>query len=352
MKTSLFLLLTCAIVAAHAQNAPCSTLKLTSGMTLVYKTETAPPPTYAFTGTYYKESPKAQQKIREEFYRKNPWTYDVQTNAIQLVPNADGTTEIVSTVQRKSQTGISSVYRAYCKNDTLVNRPGFTLNNNGVVTEQTYYNVMKNPTTGEQFGFSILFEKATPNHLQVGQQLLDQQTMFSLSTSGQKNIQFPKTEEVGREITSYGKYTSTGRWNETYRTVISKFETTMVDAIVEASVSSEALTRNRVVKEQKDVTVSGQTFTAYLISEESWTGGTNFEVKSDNPFVMASNRKYSEKMAKKTAETMREMMGANEEGYLVTYMEYWYIPGIGAYNMTTYNQYHEKIGYLELVEIR
>ncbi len=352
MKKTALILALCGFFAANAQNENCATLKLKTGMQLIYKTETAPAATYAFTGDYMKSSEKDKKKTRDKFYKENPWTNDVQTNTVKIVPNGNGTVEIVSTVTRNGQPSVISEYAAYCKNDTLVNRPGYTLNNNGKITTSTYYNVMPNTTGDGQSGFTIIFEKATPNNLEVGQQLMDQQVLFSFITTGQQNIKFPMTEEVGKEITSYGYYGSTGRWNETFRTTTSLLETTMIDVIIESSISSEVWTKNRFVKEKKDVTVSGQTYTAFLISEETWTGGYGFEVKSDNPFVNKANRKYSDKMAKKTADAMREMAGANEEGYIVTYTEYWYIPGIGAYNMTTFNQYHEKIGYLELVAIQ
>ena len=96
------------------------------------------------------------------------------------------------------------------------------------MTEFTYYNKNAN-------GFTLLFEKATPNILNVGQKLLDQQSSFSM-TSSAKDIKFPELKEVSREITSYGNYNSRGQWNELYKTTTSKFETTMIDVHIESSV--------------------------------------------------------------------------------------------------------------------
>jgi hypothetical protein len=353
MKKTALALALFGFFAALAQNENCPSLKLKTGTKLIYKTETAPAATYAFTGDYIKSSEKDKKKTRDKFYKDNPWTFDVQTNEIKIVPNNNGTVEIISSVTRNSTANVTSDFAAFCKNDTLVNRPGFTTYKDGNLTStSTYYNVTPNAKNDGHTGFTMIFEKATPNNLEVGQKLLDQQVMFMFTTTGEQNIKFPKQEEVSREITSYGNYNRYGRWEETYSITTSKFETTMIDVIIETAITSEVWTKNRMVKEKKDVTVSGQTYTAYLISEETWTGGFGYEVKTDNPFINKKNAKFADKMAKKSAEAMREMAGANEDGYIVTYTEYWYIPGIGAYNMTSYNQYHEKIGYLELVEIQ
>jgi len=326
------------------QGQNCESLKLKSGTKLIYRTETAPVNFETFKGDYWKKSEKERKKIDEKFEKETPWTKDIQTNLIKISPNSDGTTEIMSTVTRASQAGIFTDYSAYCKNDTMVNRPGFVMNNNGAITEYTYYN----PSAS---GYSLMFEKATPNKLEVGQKILDQQVTFAFTTSV-KNIQFPMNKEIGKEITSYGNYDMKGKWNEVYSVTISKFETEMVDAIIESAVFSEVLLKNRIVKEKKEVQVSGTTYTAYLIKEEQWTGGAGCEVKSDNTFINKHNKKFNDKMAKKYAEVAKETLKANDDGYVVTTTETWYIPGVGAYSMTTYDVTGKKIGYLELQEIQ
>jgi hypothetical protein len=269
---------------------------------------------------------------------------DVQINQVSISSNADGTIELIYKSKKNSQQGIVSEFRAYCKDDTLINRPGFVLNNNGIVTTSTYYNV--NPG-----GFTMLFEKATPNKLQVGQRLPDQKSMFIFSTA-EKNVKFPMLEEVGKEITSYGGYNSRGRWEELYQTTVSKFETKMVDVIIQSAVTNEVLIKNRMVKDKKEVVVNGRTYTAFQLYEETWTGSGTYEVKSDNPFVNKHNEKFSDKMAKRSADALKKLANANEEGYVVTKTESWYIPGLGAYSMTSYDETGAVTGYLELKEIK
>jgi len=336
-------LTTVLIYSGLVKGQNCESMKLKSGTKLIYHTETAPVNFEIFKGDYWKKSEKERKKIDEKFEKETPWTKDVQTNVIKISPNNDGTTEIKSTVTRASQAGITTDYSAYCKNDTMVNRPGFVMNNNGAITEYTYYN----PTAS---GYSLMFEKATPNKLEIGQKIMDQQVSFSFTTSV-KNLQFPMQKEVSKEVTSYGNYNSHGRWNELYSITTSKFQTELVDVIIESAVFGEALTKNRIVKEKKEVQVNGTTYTAFLIHEEQWTGGVGCEVKSDNAFINKHNKKFSDKMARKTADVIKETLKANDEGYVVTTVDLWYIPGVGAYSMTTYDVTGKKIGYLELKEI-
>ncbi len=331
-------------ISMNAKSQSCPTLQLKDEMQLIYFTETAPVNMATFTGDYYKKSEKERKKIDEKFERETPWTKDIMVNKVKVYPGKEGYIEIKTTSTRNSQPDASTDYFAYCKNDTLITRPGYLLTNKGTVTEFTYYNKNAN-------GFTLLFEKATPNILNVGQKLLDQQSSFSM-TSSAKDIKFPELKEVSREITSYGNYNSRGQWNELYKTTTSKFETTMIDVHIESSVYGHGYLKNRFVKDKKEVNISGKNYTAYLLVEENWTGGIGMEATTDNPFINKHNKKFSEKMAKNTSETLKKTLNANAEGYIVNVIETWYIPGLGAYSMTTYNSYGKKIGYLELKEIR
>jgi hypothetical protein len=340
-------------VGLATAQTPCPNLLLQNGMQLVYKVEAAPPATYNMTGDYFKASAKEQQKIRENFYRNAQWTTDVQTNAVALQPGTDGSIEIISTVKRAKQPAAVSEYRSYCKGDTMVARPGYVLDNGGTRTTVTYYNETLHPGTDKPNGFNLQFEKAYPNRLEVGMQLPDQPTMFSITT-GYNKVSFPVPgPEVSRTTTTHYQHNSyTGRYDAAFKTTESKYETVIMESIMESAVTSEVLLKNRMVKDRKEVTVSGRTYTAYLLSEESWISAPNVEVTSTNAYMMRFNKRFSDKMAKKNSDTMKKMLNANEQGYVVTRIDTWYIPGLGAYSITSYDLYGTEIGRLTLQEIK
>jgi hypothetical protein len=332
-----------------AQTQSCSTLIVKDGMKLIYETQSPPLAMYKTKGDYWKKSEKERQKIDAQFEKENPWTTDIQTNKVQLQTNSDGTIEIITTVSRAKQAGIESQFYAYCINDTIVNRPGFKMNNNGILTELGYYDVNNTATTT---GYTLRYENITPNKLEVGQTLMNLPISFSQTTTV-KNVKFPEVREVGKEITSYGYWSgaSGSRWTETMQIVKPITETVEVDVVVQSSVFSESKKMNRVVKEKKLVKVGNNEYTAFLLVEEIWTGGAGCIVKSDNPVMEKYNKKFDDKMAKKYAEVAQKTGNANEQGYVVNKIETWYIPGLGTYSMTSYDGFGKKIGYLELKAI-
>jgi hypothetical protein len=320
-----------------AQNENCPTLKLKDGMQLIYETQTPPVAMYKFQGEYYKKSPKEQQKIDAKFEKENPWTTDIQTNKIALSNNADGSVEINSTVTRSKQPTVVSQYRSFCTNDTMVSRPGFVSVNNGVTTDFGYYNVTK-AADGTENGFIVRYEKRVPNKLEVGQKLNDEHVMF-IFTETSKVIKYPAQELVSSKIISHGSYNSYGQWNELYTSVENKFKTVEKQMTNEITGTTEIFCKNRVIKEKKDVVVSEQTYTAYLLYEETWTGNSQLKVKSDNPFVQKNNQKFADKMAQNIADVLKKSLNANDDGYVVTTSESWIIPGIGSYAMTSYDAF-------------
>lgn len=351
MKKKLFqaLVISTLKLSLIAQNAPCSTLKLKDGMVLKYETQSPPLALYKTKGDYWKNSEKKRKKIDEEFEKENPWTTDIQTNKVKLVTNSDGTTEIIYTVSRAKQVGSESQFYAYCKNDTIVSRPGFKLINNGKVTEFSYYDLNNTATSS---GYTLRYDNVTPSNLEVGQTLISLPISFAQTTIN-KNVKFAETKVVGKEITSYGYWSgSTGsRWTETMRIVMPITETVEVDVALQSSMFSESKRMNRLVKDKKQVKVGNEEYTAYLLIEEIWTGGFGCEVKSDNPIIEKYNKKFDDKMAKKNADLARKTLNANEQGYVVNKTETWYIPGLGTYSMTSFDGFGNKSGYLELKSI-
>lgn len=171
-----------------AQTTTCPSLKLKDGMKLTYGTKTRPPKLYQLQADYYKKSEKEKLAADMEFLEQNPfnsWHNSYQISQISLSNNSDGSTRIRTTVQRGG--GSTAEYFAYFKNDTLVNEPGFVLNNNGTITTTSYRNKIPN-------GYNLLYPKSTPNKLAIGQLLPDQQISF-LYTGDTSIVKMPKPKK-------------------------------------------------------------------------------------------------------------------------------------------------------------
>lgn len=171
-------------------------------------------------------------------------------------------------------------------------------------------------------------------------------------TAASKTIKYPAQELVSSKIISHGNYNRYGQWDELYTSVENKFKTVEKEMTNDITGSTIIDSRNREIKEKKEVVVSGKTYTAYLLYEETWTGMHQMQVQSDNPFVQKNNQRFSDKMAQNIADVLKKSMNANDQGYVVTKTETWIIPGLGAYAMTSYDAFGKKIGYLELKAIQ
>jgi hypothetical protein len=339
------------INSTFAQTEICPNLKLKDGMQLKYFTQTPPPAIYK-TGQYYMAKPKEQAKIKENFYKDNPWTDDIQTNIIKITAGIGGVSEIETKVTKTKQDNISTLYYSVCDNDTLISRAGYVFTNNGKTDTTAFYNISYSPDKKKQIGYTLSFDKYVPNKLEVGQTLPDQKIGFYIFTTGDVAFTYPKRVEVSRMVTEHGHLTGTGAFQKDFETTVSKYVTEQVKANIEMTSLAETWLKNRTIKEKKEVTVSDNTYTAYLIREEFWTGGTMWQVKSDNEWIRLKNEKQAAKGQKAVEDLLKKNENANADGYIVTSTETWFILGLGVYAMTSYDSWGEKSGYLELKEIK
>lgn len=95
-----------------------------------------------------------------------------------------------------------------------------------------------------------------------------------------------------------------------------------------------------VVTATEEITMEGQTVTAYVIESESWTKGgliRNYETEDQRMQTKMNSKaqKLKEKMDKKAIK--RGYL--NEDGYAVQYRKEWFIPGYGVVRSETYDQY-------------
>jgi|GEM_PF-3299925 len=352
MKTlfSNIILTAFALSTAQAQNDACSTLQLKDGMKLIYSTETAPPALYKMKGSYYMAKPKEQAKMKAE-WEKEPWNKDVQTNTIYL-KNVPGGKFIVTNVKREKD-ATSAEYYASCNGKEYIASPGFMQYNaeGWPIADFSYSKV--NYTTKDSVqasSFSILYDKSYPLQLEVGMKLPDVPTLYSVMSMNAQ-ITFPREKvlSVRNEDRWVGNSANAVAFN--YGKQVKTTLTEYITANIESIGITEAFLKNREVKEKKEVTVSGKTFTAYLILEESWTGSPMWTVTSTDEWVQKKNQHHTAKGQKAVEDLLKKNENANADGYIVTVTESWWIPEIGAYSMTSYDAFGSKVGYLELKQI-
>ncbi len=135
--------------STFAQTENCPNLILKDGMQLKYFTQTPPPAIYK-TGQYYMAKPKEQAKIKEKFYKDNPWTDDIQTNIIKITAGTGGVAEIETKVTKAKQPTSATVYNSICDKDTLISRAGYIFTNNGKTDTIAFYNISYSPDKKKQ----------------------------------------------------------------------------------------------------------------------------------------------------------------------------------------------------------
>lgn len=353
MKTILSTLAFAAIGIStlKAQNEACPTLQLKDGMKLIYTTETAPPALYKMKGEYYSAKPKEQAKMKAA-WEKEPWNVDEQTNTIEIKSVPDG--KFIVTNVKRAKDATSADYYASCNGKEYIASAGFTqYNAEGWPIADFSYSKVNYVTKDsvQASSFSILYDKSYPLQLEVGMKLPDIPTSYTVMSMNAQ-ITFPREKvlSVRNENRWVGNSANAVAFN--YGKQVKTTLTEYITANIESIGITEAFLKNREVKEKKDVTVSGKTYTAYLIREESWTGSPMWTVTSTDEWVQKKNQHHTAKGQKAVEDLLKKNENANAEGYIVTVTESWWIPEIGTYAMTSYDSWGSRVGYLELKEIR
>lgn len=339
------------ISTASAQNEVCPTLQLKDGMKLIYSTETAPPALYKMKGEYYRAKPKEQAKMKAE-WEKEPWNKDSQTNTVSIKSVAEG--KFVEIHVKRDKEATSALYFASCNDKEYISRAGFTqLDASGMPIKD--YSNMKVDYVGKDSskvtGFTILYDKAYPFNMEVGLKLPDMKTSYSV-TAVNTQFTFEREKVISTRVENRWIGNSANAVAFNHGRVVKETMTEEVTAKIESTSISETFLKNREVKERKDVVVSGKTYTAYLIREENWTGSPMFMFTSDDEWVQKKNQKGSANRQKAVEDLLKKNENANEEGFIVTVSESWWIPEIGTYSMTSYDAFGSKVGYLELKQIQ
>jgi hypothetical protein len=241
---------------------------------------------------------------------------------ISNVTESNGATEYEA-----SYTVAGVVYKSYmaCKKDSV-----YIYRIKGI-----QYSVWNNDT----LGFALLGTQILPVSLKVND-----------ATPGYSDIgeSFPKTEtrkvqhkfNVGEDYNPYASY------HTTYYGTVSANETW-----TSTSKYYKIFQGGNVIGEE-NFSINGKDYKSYIIGNETWTKfGTNFDIKveEENYFDDLSYRmnhkinkqivKAYSKGGKKTAATINEVSGANEQGYVVSYKEDWFVPEVGIVKTITYDNY-------------
>jgi len=223
--------------------------------------------------------------------------------------------------------------------------------------KDNYYNyrakgVQPSVYNNDTIGFGMLGTQIIPKSIKTGDVLpgySDIGQSFPASEIKDTRIAFSETDY------SSDWYSGKSTWTTTYGEVTSKVKYTTTMKYIK-------LYQAGTVMAEENITIGGNTFKSYLIGNEVWTKMDNtIDVKveeqnyfNDPALSKRINKSFSrsfEKGGKRTATKINEMNGANDAGYVVSYQEIWFVPGIGAVKGITYDQFGNITGMSNIIAI-
>ncbi len=214
----------------------------------------------------------------------------------------------------------------------------------------TYYYRTVGPiyyvTNGDTVGAGFNGTQAIPNNLKVGDVLPsyeDISTLIVANTSYQDKQRvldgYRKIETIERNTIHLNKQTleyEKGDWK------VTKYEEIWKDVDVKVlettSLNSHTIHYvNAVVDRTEDIILDDKTYTAYVIESEMWIQAA-FEstFAADNAKWQNRRERFQNQLDKKVEKAMIKSKFLNEEGYYVTYLTEWFIPGVGVVKTITY----------------
>lgn len=334
-----------------AQNETCPDLQLKDGMKLTYSVESAPPALYKMKGEYFRAKPKEQAKMKAD-WEKEPWNKDEQTNTVRIKRVPEGT--FVETHVKRAKEATSALYFASCNEKEFISRAGFTqLDASGMPTLD--FSNMKVDYVGKDSakvtGFTILYDRVYPFRLEVGMKLPETKLSYSVMAVNTQ-FTFEREKVLSSRVENRWVGNSANAVAFNYGQVVKHVMTEEITAKIESTSISETFLKNREVKDSKEVVVEGKTYTAFLIREETWTGSPMWTFTSDDEWVQKKNQSGQANRQKAVEDLLRKNENANEEGFIVTATEHWWIPGLGTYSLTSYDAFGSKVGHLQLMAVR
>src|SRR3989339_274925 len=191
---------------------------------------------------------------------------------------------------------------------------------------------------GDTLGYTIQGPQIIPNKLAVGDKLpIYEDVSFSLPIKNEITAKWPEFQGYHK---SYSYSTGMGYDSKSGNFASGKWKTTTTKAIYKSiDVKGKQILKpkfnslhyiNAVVERTEDVQIDEKKYTAYVIESEHWTKfkiDVSYEMESAN--CEAYYNKAIEKMDKKISKNNVKAKIENEQGYSVTYLTEWFVPGIG-----------------------
>jgi len=229
--------------------------------------------------------------------------------------------------------GVEYSFPAYCKNDT-----SYFYRTVGPV----YY-----ASNGDTVGAGFNGVQIIPNSLKVGDILPTYEDMSTLviATKSYEEKQrvldgYRAIESIERNTTHLNPQTlewEKGDWTVTkYEEVWKNIDVKVLES---TSLSSHVIHYvNAVVDRCEDVVMDGKTYKAYVIESETWTqAGFETSFAADNVKWLKQRENFQQKLGNKVEKRLIKSKFLNLEGYYVTYLTEWYIPGMAVVKSITYD---------------
>lgn len=288
-----------------------------------------------FMPEWAKVKPADKAKFAEEFNNniesgaeKPAYEGHFETTIEDIVSNNNGEYITVSSIIN----GVKYTTNMLCSNDTLY-----------IIRAPRISFLMDK---GDTAGYSITGIQAIPNKLKVGD-VLSIYEDYGATMPKERQWKQQMMDIVGREkVVSYEK-----GWGVDSRTGESGFGTwenaKNVDiwglVTVNVKVESQMVmqTKNYVnasVTREEELEIDGKKYKAFVIESQKWTKtGAQNVITSDNERFDKYYEKVSKKIAKKSMKEIVKMGLTNEQGYGVTYMTEWFVPGISVVKSQGYD---------------
>ena len=292
-------------------------------------------PKVTSTKAWYKMKPEKQAILIDEFNKNviNGIEPVFSTTSIEMyikdVERVNGLEKITSAMMAS---GVEYTFNSFC-----VDNINYFYRTIGPV-----YYVSNGDTVGAGFNGAQII----PNNLKVGDILAPYEDFSTLVTSSSSYMDkqtvlagYRQIETIEKNATYLNKETykyEKGDWKVTrYEQVFKDID---VKVMQNTSLNSHTIHYvNAVVDSVIEVHLDNKTYTAYIIHSELWVQAS-FETTfaADNAKCERIHQKFSNRVQKNVEKRLIKSKFLNEDGYYVTYLTEWFIPGYGIVKIITY----------------
>lgn len=225
--------------------------------------------------------------------------------------------------------GVDYVGNTLCKGDTL-----FIVRGDKRIT----YAVGPNKDTT---GYTITGVQIIPNNLKVGD-VLPMYEDYTTTLPTNKGWTTSVSQVVGyKDVKS--TYQQQDMNNNLWQVTETKSEAVWDDVTVNVNIESQFVmqTKNYVnanVTREEELEIDGKKYKAFVIESQKWVkSGTQTVITSDNKKWQNTYERVNKRIQKKSNKEIAKMGIQNEEGYMVTFLTEWFVPGLGTVKSESYD---------------